>query len=139
MPDLESDIRWVQRLQHFKQALIQLQEAVELSQKRKLSRLETQGLIQAFEFCHELAWNTLKDFFFDQGNTSIMGSRDATREAFQKGLIVDGSNWMDMIKSRNLTSHTYHEEIALNIADKIIHSYANLFQELSEKLESQIK
>ena len=47
-------------------------------------------------------------FFIYQGNPDIMGSRDATREALQNGLIEAGEIWMDMIKSRNLTSHTYN-------------------------------
>ena len=53
------DIRWIQRFNHFLKALVQLREAVELSRQRPLSKLEQQGLIQAFEFTHELAWNTL--------------------------------------------------------------------------------
>jgi hypothetical protein len=55
----DQDVRWVQRFNHFSQAFLRLKEAVELAQKRKLSDLEEQGLIQAFEFTHELAWNTL--------------------------------------------------------------------------------
>jgi len=54
------DIRWIQRLNHFSKALSQLKEAVALAQKRPLSKLEEQGLIQAFEYTNELTWNTLK-------------------------------------------------------------------------------
>lgn len=61
------DIRWIQRFNHFIDALACLKEAVALSEKRKLSRLEEQGLIQAFEFTHELAWNTLRDFSWENG------------------------------------------------------------------------
>ena len=111
-PDQHPDIRWQQRLNQYQKALAQLNEAVELSRKRALSRIERQGLIKAFEFTHELAWNVMKDFFVWQGNTAITGSRDATREAFAKGLITDGEGWMEMIKSRNHTSHTYNEETA---------------------------
>ena len=56
------DIRWVQRAEHFDKAFSQLKEAVELARQRQLSKLEAQGLIQGFEYTHELAWNTLKDF-----------------------------------------------------------------------------
>jgi hypothetical protein len=44
---------------------------VELSKQRPLSLLEKQGVIQAFEFTHELAWNVLKDYLEDQGNQNI--------------------------------------------------------------------
>ena len=97
------DIRWIQRFNHFTKALSQLRDAVELAQKRPLSKLEAQGLIQAFEFTHELAWNTLKDFLEERGVQNLYGSRDATREAFKTGLIENGEAWMNMIQSRNLT------------------------------------
>ena len=60
---MNTDIRWKQRLQNFGQALGSLTAAVELSKSRPLSELEKQGLIQSFEFTHELAWNLLKDYF----------------------------------------------------------------------------
>ena len=56
------DIRWQQRFQNYQKALAQLQNAVTLARERPLSLLEKQGLIQAFEYTHELAWKTLKDF-----------------------------------------------------------------------------
>jgi hypothetical protein len=56
------DIRWKQRFNNFKRALIKLTDAIQLSQTRPLSELEQQGLIQGFAFVHELAWNVLKDF-----------------------------------------------------------------------------
>lgn len=49
------DIRWIQRANHFDKAFSQLKEAVELAERRQLSRLEAQGLIQGFEYRHELA------------------------------------------------------------------------------------
>ena len=131
-----SDIRWVQRLQNFRKALAQLNNAVALSQQRELSDLEEQGLIQAFEFTHELAWNVMRDYFLYQGNDSIHGSRDATREAFHKGLIRYGDGWMEMIKSRNQTSHTYNEETAKEIVDKITSVYILLFNEFRNGMES---
>lgn len=102
------DTRWEQRLENFSKALKQLENAVLLAEERELSDLEKQGLIQAFEFTHELAWNVMKDYFFFQDNISIIGSRDATREAFSIKLIQDGEGWLEMIKSRNKTSHTYN-------------------------------
>lgn len=129
------DIRWKQRFKHFQKALAQLQKGVELSRERQLSDMEQQGLIKAFEFTHELAWNVMKDFFEYQGPVTIMGSRDATREAFQRGLITGGEGWMEMIKSRNMTSHTYNQEIADEISEKVIDLYFNLFCEFSTRMQ----
>ncbi|WP_298438888.1 nucleotidyltransferase substrate binding protein [Geobacter sp.] len=132
------DIRWQQRLSHYKRALQQLTKAVELSHERHLSELEQQGLIQAFEFTHELAWNVMKDFFEYQGTTTIMGSRDATREAFSRNLVTDGDGWMEMIGSRNQTTHTYNLEVAAEIAEKVITLYHPLFVAFERRMEALI-
>jgi nucleotidyltransferase substrate binding protein (TIGR01987 family) len=132
------DIRWIQRFNNFKKALAQLAKAVELSNERPLSELEEQGLIQAFEYNYELAWNTIKDFYENQGETGIQGSRDAIRLAFQRGLISDGDAWMKMIKSRVLTSHTYNEETAAQIAKDVLSCYFPLFQSLRDQLNNEL-
>src|ERR1035437_10553432 len=107
---MTEDIRWKQRFNNYLKALQTLAEAVELAQQRPLTKLEQQGLIQGFEFTHELAWNVLKDYLDAQGFVGLIGSRNATRQAFKEALIQDGEAWMDMIKARNLTSHTRSEE-----------------------------
>lgn len=122
------DIRWQQRCSNFQRAFASLAAAVGLARTRPLSDLEKQGLIQAFEFTHELAWNVMRDYFAYQGNTAITGSRDAVREAFRKGLVADGEGWMQMISSRNLTSHTYNQAVADEIVARIIGSYFELFE-----------
>ena len=124
------DIRWQQRFANYKKALVQLKNAVELSKQRPLSLLEKQGVIQAFEFTHELAWNVLKDYLEDQGNQNIKGSKDTTRAAFKVELIADGEQWMAMIQSRNLSSHTYDEQTAEQLVTAIIQDYFPLFEAL---------
>ena len=128
------DIRWIQRFNNFDKAFIQLREAVLLAEQRNLSRLEEQGLIQAFEYTHELAWNTLKDFLEDRGVKKMFGSKDATREAFRTGLIEHGDIWMDMIKSRNLTTHTYDESTATAIVSAVIHAYFAEFEDFQIRM-----
>ncbi len=129
------DIRWIQRFQNYRKALEHLREAVALSKTRLLSNLESQGLIQGFEFTHELAWKTMKDFLEDKGITNLIGSKDATRNAFREGLITDGEGWMEMIKSRNLTSHTYNEEVVEEITKDILEQYFDLFEAFEQKME----
>lgn len=129
------DIRWQQRFASYQKALLQLQGAVELSSQRSLSSLEKQGVIQAFEFTHELAWNMLKDFLQDQGNQNIKGSKDATREALKVELIGDGEQWMAMIQSRNISSQTYDERTAEQLVEVIIRDYYPLFVALKAEME----
>lgn len=130
----EQDVRWLQRLNNYSQALQRLTEAVDLAAQRALSPLEQQGLIQAFEFTHELAWNVMKDYFYWQGNSAITGSRDATREAFGKGLLDDGEGWMAMIKSRNQSSHTYNQAVAEAIVATVIGQYHGLFAAFERRM-----
>jgi len=104
--------------------------------KGELSELEEQGLIKAFEYTYDLAWNTIKDFLKFSGQTDIYGSRDAIRKAFELGLIENGESWMDMLKSRNTTCHTYNEGVAEEICQAVFEVYFFLFVHLKTKLES---
>lgn len=131
----QQDSRWRQRFNNYLRALERLQEAVSLADSRELSELEKQGLIKAFEFTHELAWNTLKDFLTERGAEKMYGSRDVTRLAFKEGLIEQGETWMSMIKSRNLTSHTYRQEVAQEIYENIISRYFWEFKALELMLK----
>jgi len=127
------DIRWKQRFSNFLRAYGYLSGAVELSRTRELTKLEQQGLIQAFEFTHELAWNVLKDYLDEKGITGLIGSKDATRNAFKNGLIEDGDSWMKMIEARNLSSHSYNNEIAQSVADDILARFFPAFALMSAK------
>jgi nucleotidyltransferase substrate binding protein (TIGR01987 family) len=131
---MNEDIRWKQRFSNFSKALQTLTEAIELAQQRPLSKLEKQGLIQGFEFTHELGWNVLKDYLENQGFTEIIGSRDATRTAFKNALIADGDTWMDMIKARNQTSHTYNLDLAESISQDILQRFYPAFVALTATL-----
>lgn len=78
----------------------------------------------------------MKDYFNYQGTQNITGSRDATREAYSKGLVEDGEGWMAMIQSRNKTSHTYNKAVADEIVEAIKDSYFVLFKEFLHKLNT---
>ncbi len=132
----QSDIRWHQRVNNFNLALQELKEAVELSKQRPLTKLEEQGLIQAFEYNYELSWNCLKDFYEYQGEDGIQGSRDAIRLAFKRGIIPNGDIWMSMVKSRALTSHTYNRDTSIKVSKSIIADYYPAFIALNTKLNS---
>jgi nucleotidyltransferase substrate binding protein (TIGR01987 family) len=145
---MTQDIRWQQRFSNYRKALAKLNQAVEIIKnppevstpevKEALENIFKVGLIQSFEFTHELAWNVMKDYAAYQGNNQVAGSRDATREAYRMKLIddQDSEKWMEMLKSRNLASHTYNEETADEIEESIIQSYYPLFLKFEKKMES---
>jgi nucleotidyltransferase substrate binding protein (TIGR01987 family) len=142
------DIRWVNQLRNYDKALARLNEAVlkiqqdfqadaigNISKDAFLDDIIKEGLIQRFEYTHELAWNVMKDFLVESGNTKIFGSKDATLEAFSAGLILHGEVWMDMINSRNKTSHTYNEEVADEIFFKIMNEYHSLLMAFAATMQ----
>jgi len=135
---MSEDIRWKQRFDNYKRALGQLTLAVQLMEQRPLTDLEQQGLIQGFEFTHELAWNVLKDYLEYEGFQGLIGSRSTVREAFKRGLVTDGEAWMDMIEKRNLTSHTYNPDVADQVAGAIHTSFYPAFLALKEKLGKEL-
>ena len=129
-----------QRLENVQRALSKLQRAIGLAQSRPLSELGEQGLIQAFDFTHELSWLLLRDFLVDQGVAGISGSRDAVREAVARQLLPQGeeSVWMAMIRSRNLTSYTYNHAVAQEIAELIVDRYGPVFQQLADLMQRRV-
>ena len=134
----ESDIRWKQRFSNYKKALAILRRGIELKKTRELSELERGGLIQSFEFTQELSWKVLKDYLEYQGFIGIIGSRDAYRNAFNRGLISDGEKWMELIRLRNLSSHTYDESDAVKLETEINGNIINLFSALETTLDALV-
>lgn len=135
-----NDTRWIQRFSNFKKAFIKLEEAVktiekdyaqnevgQVSAESFLDEIIKDGVIQRFKYTHELAWNVIKDYLAEVGGIKVYGSKDASREAFANNLIVDGDIWMEMIKSRNLTTHTYNEDTADEIFQNILNDFYPAF------------
>lgn len=150
---MDEDIRWAQRFSNYVKALDKLRQSVEYINHNLIDKddepiededagnvldeMIKEGLIQRFEYTHELAWNVMKDYAEYQGNSNVGGSRDATREAFQLNLITTGQVWMDIISSRNKTSHTYNEVTANEIYAKILNDYFPAFLEFKKIMEEK--
>ncbi len=136
----EQDIRWVQRLANYSRALSKLRQAIDIVSAKPdfveaIDELLQEGVIQRFEYTHELAWKVMKDYAEYQGYTDVKGSRDAMRKAFEMGLI-DDKRWMNSIADRNLTSHNYDDEVANEIFRNIVNIYYPLFDEFEQKMKS---
>ena len=85
------------------------------------------GVIQAFEYCYETIWKLLQKIAEEQG-MSVQTPKQAFNCSFSMGFIVDEKIWLEMIESRNLTSHAYKEELAEQIFDKIKNTYISEFE-----------
>lgn len=78
------------------------------------SELEKTGAIKCFEYCYELSWKLMKKILQKKG-IETNNPRDAFREAAKNTLISDPEIWFDFILKRNLTTHTYDENLAKEI------------------------
>ncbi len=132
------DIRWKQRFEHFIGAFKQLKNAKNIQLERSFTELELQGVIQAFEVTQELSWKVMKDFLEEQGKTDLFGSKNTVKEAFNVGLITNGELWLEMIKSRNITSHIYDQSEILEILKIILNDYFDRFAEFESKMKNYI-
>lgn len=134
------DTRWRQRLDNFDKAYAKLSEAVVMLQEFKGTALAQydlmcEGLVQRFEFTHELAWNVMKDYEEYQGDFEVRGSRDAMRKALAIGLISDAT-WMESINDRNRTSHSYDSAILVEVVEAIINQYYPLLTDFHKVMHT---
>jgi len=127
------EVRWQQRLENFGKALGQLEAACSLED---YSDLERAGLIQMFEFSFELSWKTLKDLLFYEG-FSAKTPREVIRKGFEAEYISehDSEVFLDALSKRNLLSHTYEEEAALEAESLIKDHYCPLLRRICDTLE----
>lgn len=128
------DIRWKQRFVHFQRAFGLLQQTLAIAHP---SDAERAGLIQFFEISFELAWKVLKDYLEEEG-FSVTSPRDAIKQAFQAGLLEDGHVWLEALKDRNLTVHTYEEKIAIAVENKIRIDYFPALSLMHETFKAKV-
>ena len=128
------DIRWKQRFENFDKSYKLLNK---YAKQPITTELERAGIIQFFEMTFELAWKVLKDYLEAQ-EYLVKSPRETVKQAFQIGLIDNGHVWMDALSNRNLTTHTYDEELANKMTNEIITMYLPELDKLYEKLSKEL-
>ncbi|WP_010531802.1 nucleotidyltransferase substrate binding protein [Lentibacillus jeotgali] len=128
--DSSKDVRWRQRFENFERSFKLLEKYANTGAENELERA---GIIQFFEMTFELSWKLQKDYLEAQGFI-IKSPRDAIKKAYQADLINDGHVWIDALAKRNLTTHTYNEEMAKIFVNEISSSYLPAIKHLHEKL-----
>ncbi len=102
-------------------------------------RIYIDATIQRFEFTFELFWKTFNLFFETKGITPEFGSpKDILRIAYKQKLISDEHTLLSMLKDRNLSSHTYNEELADEIYARI-QTYVPLLSDSFNILKTTIE
>ena len=128
------EIRWKQRFVNFDKSYKLLKK---YSNQEITTELERAGIIQFFEMTFELAWKVLKDYLESEGYM-VKSPRETVKQAFQIGLIDNGHIWIDALSNRNLTTHTYDEELATKMTSEILNAYLPELDKLYNKLSEEL-
>ena len=128
------EIRWKQRFENFDKSYKLLKK---YSNQEITTELERAGIIQFFEMTFELAWKVLKDYLESEGYM-VKSPRETVKQAFQIGLIDNGHVWIDALSNRNLTTHTYDEELATKMTSEILNAYLPELDKLYNKLSEEL-
>jgi nucleotidyltransferase substrate binding protein (TIGR01987 family) len=119
-----ADVRWKQRFQNYDRAFTVLRSGLGGRPIDDFSELEREGLVQRFEFTHELGWKLLKDYLeFDGVVLSPVTPREVIKAAFAVGLVKDGQTWIDMMLDRNRLSHPYDFAVFTDVLEAIVSRY----------------
>lgn len=108
---------------------------LEFSQQELKDDLDKAGLIQGFEFTFEQCWKAIQKVAVSEGVT-INSPKSAFTWALGNGWIspADEKLWLDMLEDRNLTTHTYRQEVAAKVIDHIKKRYVSAFGSLLKKM-----
>lgn len=118
-----------EKLEKFSEAVNRLEEALEEYDKYGISS-SRDGVIQRFEFCTELAWKSTREFLISEGYVDLNSPKAVMKQAFADNIITDEKTWLELLYSRNLTSHIYDEFTASDIFTNIKDKYLSLFKQL---------
>ena len=106
------DERFTLALDHFARALSRLHEVLAVPE----SEIVRDATIQRFEFTFEAAWKAMYRWLRARGVDVDEDAYSTIPEAFKRRLITDERRWGEMRKYRNLTSHTYNQALAIEVA-----------------------
>jgi len=129
-----NDVRYMQRFENFEKSFLLLKDAISIV---KPSITEKAGGIQFFETTFELSWKLMKDYLGFLGY-EVNSPRAAIKQSFSINLLDDGGAWLDALIDRNLTVHTYDENMANEAYQKIKKDYFLLLEALYIKFKDII-
>jgi len=98
-------------------ALEKVNNRLEEAASLPVNSINQDATIQRFEFTFELAWKLMQSILKDNG-LEVYGVKSIIREAEKLQLIKELKIWFEFLNNRNLSSHTYNEEIAGKVYNK---------------------
>jgi nucleotidyltransferase substrate binding protein (TIGR01987 family) len=117
--------------------LLKMRDLLKKALQNVENELDEMAAVQVFEVSYELAWHTLQKVLNQQG-AQVRNPRETFRLAAQWGYLEDPEVWFDFGKERNLTTHTYQEDILTSIYSllpKFLQEFEKLIIKLQEKTD----
>ena len=103
------------QLAQFKKALARLNEALAAPQ----SDIVRDSAIQRFEFTIDMAWKLVKTCLEEKYGIVCQAPKECFREAYKQKLLAYDEFWLELVDMRNQTSHTYKEEVAQSVFERL--------------------
>ena len=128
------EIRWKQRFTNFEKSYKLLDKYIDSPINTELERA---GIIQLFEIAFELSWKLMKDYL-ETEEIIVKSPRETIKKAYEIELIENGHIWIDALSDRNLTVHTYDEEMAKKMVEDIVIIYFPELKKIYERLSKEI-
>ncbi len=124
--------RFEEQREQFERALVRMHEVLAENE----TSIVRDALIQRFEFTFEMAWRCLYRYLRDKGEKVAEKPWAVLPVAFQSLLIEDAEAWDKLREYRNLTSHTYQEALAIDVAAFVRGTGIGAFDRLRDKLRT---
>ena len=119
-------------IESFKNAIKNLDEVLRL----RKTNIVRDSAIKRFELCFDLSWKCIKEYAKIEGQ-ECASPRQCFKMAYKLGLVKYDAKYLEMIKARNITVHTYNQEIANYIYRKL-RKYLKLFSDLASELSKRM-
>lgn len=124
-----------QAIRKFCDALANLETEITTSTADRKSR---NSVLLSFVLLFETVWKALKGLLILQEGVEASSPKEVLRQAFQVDWLGSSdATWLDMADDRNLVAHTYSEEQAITIYERVVQRYAPALRALHEVLKAK--
>ena len=99
--------------EQFTRAVANLREVLEKFKNQQTDKaVYRDSAIQRFEIAFDLSWKALREKLRAEFGVDATSPKKAFQEGFKQGILANDPLWLDLIETRNLTTHAYSEAFA---------------------------
>ena len=125
----------MKKYENFCRALENMREIYDY--KEPYDNVVLTGLVGLYEICFEQAWKMMKEILemhgYEEGATG--SPKIILKTAYQAGMVDNEEMWLQALQERNNVTHSYNENIALDIVKRAKEDFFDMFCALREEVE----